>query len=141
MWYRGPRAITDAIDHAKFFSRSHDAVVRIYDQAGNVIETHEQAGDFKEWWNFFFILPGVCSLVTFRRCWKGMETIRDNGHSDRVVKKCQRIAGLKALLKEWELSGDLDLDYIRGLKARLLSVQNQLKNMCGHDGSEGMDDW
>ena len=67
--------------------------------------------------------------------------IRDNGHSDRVVKKCQRIAGLKALLKEWELSGDLDLDYIRGLKARLLSVQNQLKNMCGDDGSEGMDDW
>ena len=46
-----------------------------------------------------------------------METIRDNGHSDRVIKKCQRIAGLKALLKEWELSGDLDLDYIRGLKA------------------------
>ena len=70
-----------------------------------------------------------------------METIRDNGHSDRVVKKRQRIAGLKALLKEWELSGDLDLDYIRGLKARLLSVQNQLKNMCGHDGSEVMDDW
>ena len=70
-----------------------------------------------------------------------METIRAYGHSDRVLKKCQRIAGLKALLKEWELSGDLDLDYIRGLKARLLSVQNQLKNMCGHDESEGMDDW
>jgi hypothetical protein len=48
MWYRGPKAITDAIDHAKFFSRSHDAVVRIYDQAGNVIETHAQTGDFKE---------------------------------------------------------------------------------------------
>ena len=70
-----------------------------------------------------------------------METVRENGHSDRVVKKCQRIAGLKGLLKEWELSGDLDLDYIRGLKARLLSVQNQLKNMWGHDGSQGMDDW
>jgi hypothetical protein len=27
--------------------------------------------------------------------------IRDNGHSDRVIKKCQRIAGLKALLAEW----------------------------------------
>ena len=67
--------------------------------------------------------------------------MRDHRHSDRVVKKCQRIAGLKALLKEWELSGDLDLDYIRGLKARLLSVQTQLKNMCGNDGSEGMDDW
>jgi hypothetical protein len=49
MWYRGPKAITDAIDHAKFFSRSHDAVVRIYDRAGNVIETHEQAGEFKKW--------------------------------------------------------------------------------------------
>jgi hypothetical protein len=70
-----------------------------------------------------------------------METIRDNGQSDRVIKKCQRIAGLRALLKEWELSGNLDLDYIRGLKARLLSVKNQLKNMCGHDELEGMDDW
>jgi hypothetical protein len=70
-----------------------------------------------------------------------METIRDNGQSDRVIKKCQRIAGLKALLKEWELSDDLDHDYIRGLRARLLSVKNQLRNMCGDHGSEGMDDW
>jgi len=31
-----------------FFSRSHDAVIRVYDEADNVIETHEQAGDFKE---------------------------------------------------------------------------------------------
>jgi hypothetical protein len=70
-----------------------------------------------------------------------METIRDNGHSDRVIKKRQRIAGLKALLKEWELSDNLDLDYIRGLKSRLVSVKNQLKNMSGNDGSEGVDDW
>jgi len=55
--------------------------------------------------------------------------IRDNGHSDLVIKKCQRIAGLKALLEEWELSDNLDPDYVRGLKARLLSVKNQLKNM------------
>jgi hypothetical protein len=33
----------------KFFSRSHHAVIRVYDQAGNVIETHEHTGDFKEW--------------------------------------------------------------------------------------------
>jgi hypothetical protein len=38
-----------AIDYAKFYSRSRDAVIRVYDDAGNVIETHEQAGDFKEW--------------------------------------------------------------------------------------------
>jgi hypothetical protein len=48
MWYRGPTAITDAIDHAKFFSRSHDAVVRVYDETGNLIETQEHAGDFRE---------------------------------------------------------------------------------------------
>jgi len=28
-------------------SSSHDAVIRVYDEAGNLIETHEQAGDFK----------------------------------------------------------------------------------------------
>ena len=49
MWYRGPKAITDAVDHAKFFSRSHDVVIRVYDDANNVIETHEHAGEFKEW--------------------------------------------------------------------------------------------
>jgi hypothetical protein len=37
----------DAIGYAKFYSRSHDAAVRVCDDAGNVIETHEQAGDFK----------------------------------------------------------------------------------------------
>jgi hypothetical protein len=35
---------------AKFFSRSHDSVIRVYDETGNVIETHEHAGEFKEWW-------------------------------------------------------------------------------------------
>jgi hypothetical protein len=35
--------------HATFYSRSHDAVIRVYDEAGNVIETHEHAGEFKEW--------------------------------------------------------------------------------------------
>jgi hypothetical protein len=28
--------------------RSHNAVIRVYDVAGNVIETHVHAGDFKE---------------------------------------------------------------------------------------------
>jgi hypothetical protein len=34
--------------YAKFRSRSHDAVIRVYDEADNMIETHEHAGDFKE---------------------------------------------------------------------------------------------
>jgi hypothetical protein len=46
LWYTKP---DDAIDYAKFYSRSHDAVIHVYDAAGNVIETHEQKGDFKEW--------------------------------------------------------------------------------------------
>ena len=37
-----------AIDYAKHRSRSDDAVIRVYDAAGNVIETHEHKGDFKE---------------------------------------------------------------------------------------------
>ena len=49
LWYSEPDAISNAIKYAKFFSRSHNAVVRVYDEAGNVIETHEHAGDFKEW--------------------------------------------------------------------------------------------
>jgi len=37
-----------AINNATFYSRSHDAVIRVYDSAGNVIDTHEQVGEFKE---------------------------------------------------------------------------------------------
>jgi hypothetical protein len=43
-----PNAISSAIDYAKFRSRSHDAVIRVYNEAGNVIETHEHTGDFRE---------------------------------------------------------------------------------------------
>src|SRR5437016_7964299 len=45
LWYGESDAISNAIGYAKFYSRSHDAVVRVYDEAGNVIETHEQAGE------------------------------------------------------------------------------------------------
>jgi len=34
-----------AIGYAKFFGRSHHAVIRVYDKAANVIETHEHTGD------------------------------------------------------------------------------------------------
>jgi len=39
---------SNAIGYAKFYSRSHDAVIRVYNAAGSVIEAHGQAGDFKE---------------------------------------------------------------------------------------------
>jgi hypothetical protein len=46
LWYGEP---DDAIEYAKLRSYSHDAVIRVYDEAGDVIETHQHTGDFKEW--------------------------------------------------------------------------------------------
>jgi hypothetical protein len=46
LWYT---EIPHAIGYAQFYSRSHHAIIRVYDDAGNVIETHEHKGDFKEW--------------------------------------------------------------------------------------------
>ena len=48
VWYGEPNAASNAIGYAKFYSRSDDAVIRVYDEAGNMIETHEQIGEFKE---------------------------------------------------------------------------------------------
>jgi hypothetical protein len=49
LWYSEQNAVTNAIDYAKFYSRSHDAVICVYDESGNVIEKHDQAGEFKGW--------------------------------------------------------------------------------------------
>jgi hypothetical protein len=40
---------TTLIGYAKFNSRSPDALILVYDEAGNVIETHQHAGDLKNW--------------------------------------------------------------------------------------------
>ena len=44
----GPNAASNAIGYAKQYSRSQGALIPVYDAAGNVIETHEHKGDFKE---------------------------------------------------------------------------------------------
>ena len=49
LWYGELDAISNAIDYATHRSRSHDAVIRVYDEAGSVLETREHKGDFKEW--------------------------------------------------------------------------------------------
>ena len=49
LWYGEPNAVSNAVGYAQFYSRSAHAVIRVYDEPGNVIETHEQTGDFKEW--------------------------------------------------------------------------------------------
>ncbi len=48
LWYGEPDAVSNAIGYAKFRSRSHDAVIRVYDHSGTVIQTDEHNGDFKE---------------------------------------------------------------------------------------------
>ena len=45
LWYDTP---DNAISYATFYSRSHAAVIRVYDDAGSLIETHEHKGDFRE---------------------------------------------------------------------------------------------
>jgi len=49
LWYGESNAVANAIDYAQHRSRSHDAVIRVYNDAGNVIERHKHKGDFKEW--------------------------------------------------------------------------------------------
>src|SRR5260370_2299706 len=39
LWYAEPNAVSNAVDYAKFRSRSHNVVIRVYDEAGNVIVT------------------------------------------------------------------------------------------------------
>ena len=48
LWYAEQNAISNAIGYAKHRSRSRNAVIRVYDDAGNVIETHEHVGQFRE---------------------------------------------------------------------------------------------
>jgi hypothetical protein len=64
LWYGESNAISNAIKYAKFFSRSHDAVTRVYDDAGDVIGTHEQACDFKG------VVTKSCLWISERMKWR-----------------------------------------------------------------------
>jgi hypothetical protein len=44
-WCSEPDVISKTVEYAKHRSRSHRAVIRLYNEAGNVIEMHEH---FKE---------------------------------------------------------------------------------------------
>ena len=49
LWHGEPNAVRNAIGYAMHSSRSHDAVIRVYDDGGNVIET-----------DTLLLLRGVC---------------------------------------------------------------------------------
>lgn len=47
LWFEGPDALVDAVIYAKFYSSSHPATIRVFDEAGAVIGTHQSTGDFR----------------------------------------------------------------------------------------------
>jgi hypothetical protein len=71
------------VDYAKFYSRSHNAVIRVYDESGNVIETHEHAGDFKKWQPLFRLVP--------RNGW------RDNSHRHAMASTAIEPGGKRSI--------------------------------------------
>jgi hypothetical protein len=48
LWYEGAHAAANAIGYARFYSRSHHVVIRVYDEPGNVIDAREHKGEFRE---------------------------------------------------------------------------------------------
>jgi hypothetical protein len=42
IWYAGPDAVRNAVAFAKYCSRSRWAIIRVFNESGNVTETHEQ---------------------------------------------------------------------------------------------------
>jgi hypothetical protein len=46
LWYGQPNAVSNAVEYARFGSRSQSRRDSTYDEAGNVIQTHEQNGEF-----------------------------------------------------------------------------------------------
>jgi hypothetical protein len=48
LWYGEPNGTNNAVGYATSYSRAHPAVIRVFDENGALIETHEHVGDFKE---------------------------------------------------------------------------------------------
>jgi hypothetical protein len=45
LWYGDTNAVANAVGYAKHCSRSHDAVIRVYDDATNMVDTHRHKGN------------------------------------------------------------------------------------------------
>jgi hypothetical protein len=63
LWYGEPDAISNAIGYAEFFSRSHDAVIRVYDEARNVTKRTSTRAISK---SGEFLLVSLSLVVTLR---------------------------------------------------------------------------
>ena len=63
LWYGEPDAIANAISYAKFRSRSHRAVIRVFDAAGNVASSKS-----REVFTRIYIRPLPKRLDATTRC-------------------------------------------------------------------------
>lgn len=55
---------------------------------------------------------------------------QDKPHKKRMIKKVERIEGLRDLLATHEANPDNDHEYVLKLRARLRAAQNQLEAMA-----------
>ena len=51
IWYAGPDAVRNAVAYAKYrsLSRSHQAIIRVLDDSGALIQTRQSKGGFRRW--------------------------------------------------------------------------------------------
>ena len=47
LWHDGPDAVLNAVGYAQHYSRSHHALINVYDGDGSLSRKHEHAGEFK----------------------------------------------------------------------------------------------
>src|SRR5260370_40314525 len=63
-----------------------DAVIRVFDEAGNVLKTHEDAGDFKEWCPRFDPVERACDFAVSSLKLPDIEPTQTNQHKGTQTK-------------------------------------------------------
>ena len=77
LWYGESNAVGNAIGYVEHYSRSHDAVIRVYDDAGDMMETHEYKAISKSG------LDAV--LFNVERFWRRSIEIRARGTIESAI--------------------------------------------------------
>ena len=74
----------DAVGYAKFYSRSHAMIVRVFDESGGLIKTHESQSAFREVAVFGIPDPKWGEIVKACRCSQAGENTH-RGRANRVL--------------------------------------------------------
>jgi hypothetical protein len=96
--FRRYDTLDNAIGYAMRFSRSADAVIRVYDAAGNVLEMHERAGEFKEFRSYSDVRSSVFDCIIWK-AWdlKRRRNPRSGGRPPSKTKKRRKERQVKKL--------------------------------------------